>query len=424
MRKSLTILLLLTACGASDGQWPPHDGRDQDQADNRILVEVATVSTSSVAQHLQTTGTLDSDIQADIFPQANGTVTQILVEEGDLVMEGDVLAIIANPNLDGGADRAQIELERAQREMTKAEQLHSDGAISDQELQQARTALQTATATAQEAIRAQGFTRLTTPITGTIAVRDIRVGDLAGAARAFQVVDLNRLRVIIQLPERDLPQIAVGQPAQLHSAYDEAVSVDGSIARISPVVDPNTGTIRVTISISEGQTALRPGQFVKVDLEVDRHNDVIAIPQRALVWEDGEAIAWVVTDAPSEDEDNEDTNDQDGDDDAQNDDSPSLWDRMFNSDEDSDEADDASNEVVIPQRIAQRRTLEIGFSDFESVEVHSGVTPGEQVIVVGNNNLRADARVRLPEDPAPQIDTPDDEQDDENEDASIDEDAE
>lgn len=368
-------------------------------------MEVAEVERGSVADYLETTGTVESEAQADIVPEASGTVTRIDVEEGDPVRKGQVLAVIANPSLDAGNSRAQIELERASHDLEKAKQLHADGAISDVELAGAQTAYRTAETSANEARRTRGFTRVTSPIDGTLAVRDLRVGEVAGGTRAFQVVDLNRLRVIVQLPEKDLTRISLGQPVHLSSAYNEEATAAGSISRISPVVDAATGTVRVTVDIAPGEEALRPGQFVKTRIEVARHDSVLTIPRRALIWEDGEPIAWAVEDAPEEEEGEEDGEEGA---DGEEVEEPGFFAKLFSGEEEEgDEAaaeeEDAEPGPEIPQRIAVRKNLTVGFVDTEAVEVTEGLSAGELVVSVGNTNLREGASVRLPDDPVPEL---------------------
>ena len=91
-----------------------------------------------------TTGVLESEAQADISPQASGTVTRIYVEEGDTVSRGQLLASIDNVSLNAGADRATIELEKARQSLREAESLHSRGAISNRELRDAQDAVRIA----------------------------------------------------------------------------------------------------------------------------------------------------------------------------------------------------------------------------------------------------------------------------------------
>jgi membrane fusion protein (multidrug efflux system) len=374
-------------------------------------VEAAVVESGSVADYLETTGTIESEAQADIVPEASGTVTRIDVEEGDSVRKGQVLAILANPSLDAGNSRAQIELERASHDLEKARQLHADGVISDVELAGAKTSYRTAQTSADEARRTRGFTRLTSPIDGTVSVRDLRIGEVAGGGRAFQVVDLTRLRVIVQLPEKDLTRVKLGQSVHLSSAYNPDATATGSINRISPVVDAATGTVRVTVQIAPGQETLRPGQFVKTRIEVARHDDVLTIPRRALIWEDGEPIAWAVEDAPPPEEDEEGDEEAEG----EGDDEPGFFAKLFGGDEeeaDPEAEEDAEPGPEIPQRVAVRKGLDVGFVDTDRVEVTEGLAAGEQVVTIGNTNLREGASVRLPDDPVPEVASEEDEEDD------------
>lgn len=400
MRHLMLSVLFLAACG---GGPPGRDGSSwesagEDEEEQRLLVEVAAVERASVADHLETTGTIESEAQADIVPEASGTVTRIDVEEGDPVRKGDVLAVISNPSLDASNSRAQIELERAEHDREKARTLHADGAISDVELANAQTAWRTAQTSANEARQTRGFTRLTSPIDGTVSVRDLRLGELAGGSRAFQVVDLARLRVVVQLPEKDLARIALAQPVRLTSAYDPDISAAGTIARISPIVDAATGTVRVTVSVEPDQGTLRPGQFVKARIEIARHDDVLTIPRRALVWEDGAPVAWAVEDAPEVDPEDVAAEDEPAEEGG-------FFAELFGGQDDASEQEEAADEedgVDIPQRVAVRKSLSVGFIDVEHVEVTEGLSGEEQVIVVGNTNLREGASVRLPGDPVPE----------------------
>ncbi|RME20883.1 MAG: efflux RND transporter periplasmic adaptor subunit [Deltaproteobacteria bacterium] len=406
MRKFLpaTILMcLLVACG------PPPEGpagaeEQAEEPDRRVLVEAAPVQRGDVADYLVTTGTLESEAQADIIPEATGVVTRILVEEGDTVRRGQLLAELSNPSLEAAAERARVELARARREAESARALHARGAISDAELRAAEDALTTAEASFSEAAATSDFTRIESPIDGTVAVRDLRVGELAGQGRAFQIVDLDHLRVIVRLPEKDLDRVRVGQPVVLQGAYDDQPRGQGRVARISPVVDPQTGTVRVTIEVDADTTDLRPGQFVKVRIEVARHEDVLTIPRRALTWIDGEPVAWKVVDAtPDEAEDSSDEGAAE--EAAGSDDGPGFLAKLLGRTGNEDEADGTDEEPAPPPwplREAERADLEIGFVDTTSVEVLSGLAEGDLVVTVGNDNLRSGTPLRLPDDPGPE----------------------
>ena len=416
---ALALLALAVACGGGGergrgggrgGPGGPRGEKSEKTApgpERRLLIDATAVESGTVADHLITSGTLESEAQADITPETTGVVSRVLVEEGDPIRKGQLLAVIRNPSLDAGAERASLELDKARAAVSEAERLHETGAISERDLRDARDALAIAESTHREASSSAGFTRIESPIDGTLAVRELRVGEVAGGAgRAFQVVDLTRLRVIVQLPERDLPRIAPGQTAMLTGAYDDEARAEGRIERVSPVVDPQSGTVRVTISVDPDQTALRPGQFVKVRVEVDRHDDVLTIPRRALLYQDGEPIAWLVTEGEAPDPSEAET---EGDERSE----PGLLEQLstvLGGDDDAEDGDGDADKPTkdpwagIPRRVAKKARLEIGFTDPDRVEVISGLSLGDSVVTVGNATLREDALLRLPDDPMPATD--------------------
>ena len=311
--RQLPVLLLagalaLSSCGDSNGNGPGGEEEGPEPvADPRVLVEAEPAAMGSVADYLVTTGNLESEAQADITPETTGTIIAIKVEEGDVVRRGQLLALIDNPSLDAGVQRARLEHETAQRVLGETQQLHAQGAVSDRELREAENLAAAAETTWGEASESGDFRRITSPIDGTVAARNVRLGEMASVGMpAFQVVDLARLRVVIQLPEKDLPRVHVDQPVVLTGAYEDGDSVPGQIERISPVVDPVSGTVRVVVAVDPTQQSLRPGQFVKVRIEVDRHDEVLTIPQRALTYVDGEPVTWRLIDAPDPEEEEAD----------------------------------------------------------------------------------------------------------------------
>lgn len=384
MRLAVLTALLLVACGG--GPPPGHPaGGDTPAPEAITVVEVAPVERGAVADVLVTSAVVESEAQADLLPVATGIVRAIHAEEGDAVREGDVLAVIDNVSLEAGAERATAELARQEEELARLETLFAQGAVSERELTEARYRLDTARTTAREARRSEGQTRITAPFDGVVAARDIRLGELASSgSRAFQVVDLARLRVVAALPERDVSRVRVGQPARLVSAYDPSVGATGSVERIAPVIDPGTGTFRVTIALDPGQGALRPGQYVSVHLEVDRRTDVVVVPRQALAWEDGLPVVYrMVEKSPEEDTDA-----------AEPEQVASGWSWPWAAE--AAQADDTDAEEPEVTFVADRVLLEVGLLDTERVEVVKGVVPGDEVVVVGQSNLKEGARIVTP----------------------------
>jgi membrane fusion protein (multidrug efflux system) len=394
----MLLLLYVSLLGCSTGgDAQGDDAAEEGAPDPRTLVEAATVTRGSVGDHLGASAVIEAEAEASLVPEATGIVTGIYAEEGDSVTRGQLLAVVASPSLDAAYARATAELERAEADSAAAERLFGQGAVARSEVDAARRALAAARTAHEEASRTRGFTRLESPIAGTVATRALRYGELAAGMPAFTIVDLSRLRVVLSLPERDLARVRPGLPARLVSAYDDAVTGVGVVDRVAPVVDAASGTFRVTVKVNgpeEGATiALRPGQFASVRIEVDRHDGVLTVPRRALVWEEGKAVVYEVVETTKEAEE-------------------ALAKKKEGAAEEKDEsafafklpwadADDADKEPEIPGpwRKVKRVNVEVGYEDGELAELLSGVSEGARVVTVGNQALREGARVRLPEDP-------------------------
>ena len=353
-------MAVLLACSG-----PGEQDEEREKPTVVTVVKVSEATEGDVIDVLTTTSVVEAEREADVVPLTQGRVLSIHAGEGDLVKQGDLLAVLESVSLSAGAERSRAEVARLDRQVNDMRRLRERGAVSQRELDDLEFQLQTARTNAREASRSYGQMRLTAPFDGVVARRDVKVGELATGA-AFRVVDMSAMRVVVDLPERDVSRVEVGQPVLLESAYDTELVARGLLTRVSPIIDATTGTFRATVELQEGD--LRPGQFVNAHIEVDRHRDVLTVPRDALVWEDGKPVVFVMVPAPEE---------EDGEADAE------------------DGADAGSAD---PGFVAERQALEIGLLDENGAEVISGVEKGAEVVVVGQSNLKDGARIRAVED--------------------------
>ena len=232
----------------------------------------------------------------------------------------------------------------------------------------------------EEALATQKRSTILSPIDGVVALVNIREGEVATSTQLFQIVQPERLRLVASVPERDLTALKEGQPVDIRAAYNDETTVSGVVERIAPVVDPTTGSVRVFINVEEGQSLLRPGQFVKAQVEVARHENTIVLPKEAVVYEDGAPIAYIVTEAPIEDSPVENTDKDETD---------------KNSNDSLEKEQSKSKEPPKPKLVADRRELTIGFSDMRFIEVTEGVQVDEQVVTIGNHTLEDNSPITL-----------------------------
>lgn len=310
MRRDLPIVLLLL-CALLCPAWGGCDaikkalnrGDDDDSADDDsgadvdaslVPVRVKPARSGQLETTVTSSSTVMSVHQVDLITETSGTCRSVQVEEGDVVARGKTLATLDNPLAKGERDRALASYNKAQEDLERLRGLHDKGFISDNEWTEAVHAHDLAKTTYEQAQASLDDTTIRAPFAGTISFRDLEVGEnVTVGKRVFQVVDMENLEVEVHLPERHMPDLKAGQKARISSEFSD-LTVEGEVKRIHPTVDPTTGTLKVTIGVTQEQPVLRPGMFVNVDVITSTLDQATLIPKRAVVYEDGEPVAYVV----------------------------------------------------------------------------------------------------------------------------------
>jgi membrane fusion protein (multidrug efflux system) len=272
------------------------DSDDDDSAEEEATVPVTVqpARRGSVEATVGSSSTVASLHQVDLIAEVSGTVVGVKVEEGDAVAKGAVLATLDNPLARGERDRTLASFRKAEEDLERLRPLHAQGFISQNEWNEAVHAHGLAKTSYEQAQASLDDTVLRAPFAGTVTFREIEVGEnVTVGKRVFQVVDMEHLEVEIHLPERHLSELRVAQMARIHSDFTD-LSADGEVVRIHPTVDPATGTVKVTVGLRQETPVLRPGMFVNVDVVTATQDDAILVPKRALVYEDGEPVVYLV----------------------------------------------------------------------------------------------------------------------------------
>lgn len=261
-----------------------------------------------------------------VSPSVDGTVEQINVQAGQSVNEGDVVMTIKNDELDRNVAEAQRAVAAAQEDLAKAQKAaaaaqaapttDTDGASATAGASAASTdtsavsAAQRGLASAQANLdqtnaKAAGRT-VTAPSSGSIVELNAKVGatvtggmimgesDTSGGKQCMQIADLSKMKVTVQVGEKDIAKIAVGQSANVtYPAFPDIVS-QGTVTAIASVAnsDSNYGggsvTFNVDIMIEAPDSRLKPGMTAEVSVVTEQLDDVVMVPTMALMTEDGE----------------------------------------------------------------------------------------------------------------------------------------
>jgi RND family efflux transporter MFP subunit len=250
-----------------------------------VPVELCLVENRGIAAYYRAASVIEADRLVELVSRIQGRVSILNVEEGDWVEKGRILAELEN-------DRERIQLRKAELTLGDKERLRDRNArmleeelISQQEYDDVESAWHLAKAERDLAEIALEETRIRAPFSGQVTERMIVEGQqLAAASPAFTVGDFSPLRVRVHLPEAIARKV---EPNQRVLVTPEAADkpLEAIVERVSPVVDPATSTVRLTLLLADGEKVAQVGGFVKVRITTEEHADALAIPKLALVEE-------------------------------------------------------------------------------------------------------------------------------------------
>ncbi len=281
-------------CGVDEAQAAADAG---EVAGAPLPVEIVAPMRTEISATYHTTTTIESDAEAPIIARVAGEVVEILVEEGDVVEQGQVLARLDGDRLRLEMQHAKANLEMASREYDRMIGLHERGLVSADAFDGMKYDLDAMRANYELRRLEYEYTRIRAPITGVVSARDIKVGqNLVVNDTAFRVTDTTALVAHLRIPQSELGKISVGQEAVIHVDSMPESAFVATIDRISPTIDARNGTFRATAYVDNSSALLAPGMFGRFDIAYEKHTDALTIPSAAIVDEDGELVVYIVTD--------------------------------------------------------------------------------------------------------------------------------
>jgi len=366
----IAAIALVTACSGGP------NGPDKDAKASSIPVEVASASHQSVTANYSGTATLEAIGDAQVVAKTTGIVLKILVEEGMQVQKGQILATLDDDATRNKLAQASATLKKAQAAYDKSEKGIALKITPRADYDRDMYDLETQRAVLAGAALDLSYTRIVAPIAGVIAKRSIKLGNLVQTNQnLFQIVDLDPLQAVLNVPERDLDTLKAGQHVQMRVDALSNKSFDGTIARIAPVVDAASGTFRATCEFRDSTRTLKPGMFGRIEVAYDQRHDALVVPRAAIVEEDGESSVFVIEPAPAK---------------------PSA---PIASKGKPGEAVAAENaKPATPTFIAKRRLVKTGYAEGDRIEIRDGVQEGERVITIGRNAVRDGTEVQILDD--------------------------
>jgi len=333
-------LSFLTGCKFQCGD---NKKKDDNKKETVAPVVVRPSWTGDISTFLRLNGILEPDREVQVFSKAMGRIVDLLVEEGDRVSSGQLLLRLENDEQKLAVERARNALEQERAALRRAENLFNQNMLAEDEFERIKLSVQDSDLELKQADLSYEYTRITAPFSGTIAVRYVNFGDRVDVARPlFKLVDSRTLHIDCWVAETDIMKLQTGQSASVRSAAFPDQNHSARLVRISPVVDPTFGKVKVTFELGGGMRDLKPGQFVELELTLETHFNTQLIPKRALVYEAGVPVVFTLLDS-----------------------------------------------------LAHRNRVELGLQTGDVVEIITGIEPGDDVVVEGQATLRDSSRVKV-----------------------------
>lgn len=341
---AFACVLLLGACQpGGEEEAPQEEAEEQEEEVAPVPVETSAPVRGDVYAVYSGTAPIEAFAEADVIAKVEGEVRELLFEEGDEVRSGQVLARLDGDRLRLELNESRARLNKMQRDFERNKELREKGLLSEGDFEKLRYDLEALEASFNLASLELDYTQIRAPISGVVSERYIKVGTTIKVGDpAYKVTSFDPLVAYLHVPEREFRRIRAGQPVAIDIDALAGQRVIASVTRVSPVVDPQTGTFKTTIEIRDEEYRIKPGMFGRMSIIYDRHENVLQIPRSAIVEDKGRQTVFVVVDGK-----------------------------------------------------AVRRTVETGYGNEGLVEITTGIEETDQVITVGQIGLKADAKVSV-----------------------------
>ena len=283
---------------------------DTAMAQGRIIRVTTTAAHRAVIEQTEwAVGIIESRRSPQVAAEVAGEVIGVYVDEGEGVEAGQVLAEVDNRQyeLAKTTDSAEVGrlsalLRQKEREVARGQELYKENLIAqDQlealqgELESLREQLGGARAKVADSERRLAETRLIAPVRAEIAVRNIDVGDyLQTGTIAFDLIDIENLRVRLPFPEYRAPQIENGLEVRLRSAAAGAKTVVTEISDIRPSINPANRSMTVIVDFTN-PGSWRPGASVEAEVVLDVRNDVVMVPQVSVIRRPAGDVVYILS---------------------------------------------------------------------------------------------------------------------------------
>jgi membrane fusion protein (multidrug efflux system) len=346
LKSGLIALTLFSAALVQTGcNTEAKNSDDGQKKDSTVVVPVesATVVRGDIGAWYQSTAVLEAKEEAIVLPKVGGEITELYVEEGDKVEKGALLATLDDRQYKLEIERAKANLSQLTNDLKRSKDLFDKGLISAKEYEDTKYQHEAQKAALNIAQLNQSFTQIKAPISGVISYRYVKTGNTVGTSNElFKITNFDPLHGIVHIPENELHKIKKGQKVEIQADAVPRIAFTGNILRISPVIDPTSGTFKTTVEVYDESMQLKPGMFVRMNIQYDKRENTLLVRKEAIMREDESSSVYVIKDG-----------------------------QTF------------------------KRPVKTGYSEQAMVEIMEGLNDGDSVVTVGQSSLQDSTTVHV-----------------------------
>jgi len=316
------------------------------QNEQQTKVKICRIFYQTLTDILTLPGTIEAYEDIDLAAKISGTVEWIGPKEGDRVKKGEKLLEIDVKAIKAQVEKAQTSYELAESKYKRMEDLFKDNVISKDEFDDAEASLKTAKASLEEAKVNLNYGTLYSPINGILDRKYVDQGEhIDGGKPVMKIVDIDKVKVILDVPEKDVLFFKSGQEVKLIASNNGSREFVGTIDYVATTADAAARTYPLKIVVSNKEHNLRPGMIVRANLVRRYIENGIAVPFFSIV-----------------------------------------------------EREDGKSVFIVKDGIAKESPIEYGMFQKGLVEIVNGLNVGDVLVVVGQRNLVDGEKVSITAD--------------------------
>lgn len=302
-----------------------------------------TLSPTTIIDRINLPGVVAPWTRLLLMAKIGGTVTEVLVNEGDHIKKGDMLARIEDDDYRIAVDRAEAAYELAKTDFARNKNMYDKGVLPTATLDAQRTALQTAKADYKNAKLMLSRTTVTSPMDGIIRRLDAKVGlQLSTGDPIAEILEINRMKGIVGIPESDVNAVRKLKTVDLTITALDKRTITASPHFFAPAPETTARLYNLELAIDNQDGDILAGMFIRADLVKERVDNAVAVPFYSVINRNDEQYVFV---------------DEDG--------------------------------------IARKHMVSLGIMEKWMVQVTEGLTPGDRVIVEGHRDVEDNQKIKV-----------------------------